>query len=45
MLFVICRSWAIWNAAGATMDDATGDMNVNIDIDSAAPHFLLDVQL
>ena len=45
ILLVMCRSRAIWNAAGATIEDETGDINVNEDTASAAAHFCRSGQL
>ena len=39
------KSAATFAAAGATIDEATGEMKVNADTVSAAAHFLLDAQL
>lgn len=36
---------AIWSAAGATMEDETGEMNVNADTIAVAAHFFLYDQL
>ena len=45
ILLEICRSLAICKAAGATIDDAKGEMKVKDDVASAAAHFLRSGQL
>ena len=45
MVLVMWNSSATCAAAGAIIDEAMGDMNVNADTASAAAHFVLTVQL
>lgn len=44
-LLVMPNSWETWAAAGAIMDDDTGEMNVNAETMQTAAHFRLIDQL
>lgn len=45
MLFVMLNSSAICAAAGATMEEDTGDMKAKAETVMAAAHFFFDAQL
>jgi hypothetical protein len=42
---VMCKSSAIWNAAGATMEDTSADIMVKSDMVIATIHFFRSGQL
>ena len=44
-VLVILNWSAIWKDAGATIEDETGEMNVNADTIAVAAHFFLNDQL
>lgn len=44
ILFVMLKSCRIWGSAGATIDDAKGERNVNAAVKPVAAHFWLEGQ-